>query len=556
MRRRLPRPRGRPRDEGRDRFPSGLARVARGRDDRQRQAAQVRPRADGARAGFSRLQQRDRARRHRVRLWRRRDGAARGPRALALRHSDPWSEPRTAWLPDLGDDRPIRRGHGRRACRALHDRGARAARRPPGPSGEGDRARACVERRRRRARQTGSLDKRRRAGRRRAAHRLLGGRPHRRDRDGQHRLRLLGGWAAHPSRLARHHPGPHRAPSFVRQRGRVRSRSGAGARDPGRAVGPLARRPGRARPPRGRPHHGPSRGDGRAVRSHRACAALRGAPARKDPQGAWNMTLDTAAAVGAIAAKTKRRPKIGVILGSGLGGLAKDVQDATRISYGDIPGFRRSTAPGHAGELVVGTFSGKDVAVMNGRVHYYEGYDIVEIGFPVRVFRAWGVRTMIITNACGGLNPAFKAGDLMVLSDHINFMGVNPLRGPNDDSLGPRFPDMVGTYTDGLRKLAHSVDGDLREGIYVAVAGPNFETPAELRMLRGFGADAVGMSTVPEVLVARHMGMDILAISTVTDMATGIPGQIEHVTHEAVLEVANRAGDRLADVIKGVIAKI
>jgi purine-nucleoside phosphorylase len=194
--------------------------------------------------------------------------------------------------------------------------------------------------------------------------------------------------------------------------------------------------------------------------------------------------------------------------------------------------------------------------VMNGRMHYYEGYDIAEIGFPVRVFRAWGVRTMIITNACGGLNPAFKAGDLMVLNDHINFMGVNPLRGPNDDSLGPRFPDMVGTYTEGLRKLAHSVDDDLREGIYVAVAGPNFETPAELRMLRGFGADAVGMSTVPEVLVARHMGMDILAISTVTDMATGIPGQIEHVTHEAVLEVANRAGSRLAEVIKGVIAKI
>jgi len=268
------------------------------------------------------------------------------------------------------------------------------------------------------------------------------------------------------------------------------------------------------------------------------------------------MTLDTMASVAAVTAKTKRRPKIAVILGSGLGGLAQDVQDATRISYAEIPGCRRSTAPGHAGELVVGTLSGKDVAVMNGRMHYYEGYDIVEIGFPVRVFRAWGVRTMIITNACGGLNPAFKAGDLMVLSDHINFMGVNPLRGPNDDSLGPRFPDMVGTYTEGLRKLAHSVDADLREGIYVAVAGPNFETPAELRMLRGFGADAVGMSTVPEVLVARHMAMDILAISTVTDMATGIPGQIEHVTHEAVLEVANRTGKRLAEVIKGVIARI
>jgi len=265
---------------------------------------------------------------------------------------------------------------------------------------------------------------------------------------------------------------------------------------------------------------------------------------------------DTGPTVAAIRARTKREPKIGVILGSGLGGLAKDVQDATRISYGDLPGWHRSTAPGHAGELVIGTLSGKDVAVMNGRIHYYEGYDITAIGFPVRVLRAWGVRTLIITNACGGLNPAFKAGDLMVLNDHINFMGVNPLRGPNDDSLGPRFPDMVGTYTEALLKTAHSVDGDLREGVYVAVAGPNFETPAELRMLRGFGADAVGMSTVPEVLVARHMGMDILAISTVTDMATGIPGQIEHVTHEAVLEVANRAGKRLADLIKGVIAKI
>jgi purine-nucleoside phosphorylase len=268
------------------------------------------------------------------------------------------------------------------------------------------------------------------------------------------------------------------------------------------------------------------------------------------------MTLDTNAAAAAIAAQTRRKPKIAVILGSGLGGLAKEVEDAARISYGEIPGFKRSTAPGHAGELVVGTLKGKDVAVMNGRMHYYEGYDITEIGFPVRVFHAWGVRTMIITNACGGLNPAYKTGDLMVINDHINFMGVNPLRGPNDDSLGPRFVDMVGVYTEELRKVAHSVDSDLREGVYVAVAGPNFETPAELRMLRGFGADAVGMSTVPEVLVARHMGMDILAISTVTDMATGIPGQIEHVTHEAVLEVANRAGKRLGEVIKGVIARI
>lgn len=265
---------------------------------------------------------------------------------------------------------------------------------------------------------------------------------------------------------------------------------------------------------------------------------------------------DIAPAVAAIKTRTRREPGIGVILGSGLGGLAKDVEDAARIPYADIPGFERSTAPGHAGELVVGKLSGKDVAVMNGRLHYYEGYDIAAIGFPVRVLRVWGVRTLIITNACGGLNPSFKTGDLMVINDHINFMGVNPLRGPNDEKLGPRFPDMVGTYTEALRKIAHEVDGDLREGIYIAVAGPNYETPAELRMMRGLGADAVGMSTVPEVLVARHMGMDILAIATVTDMATGIPGQIEHVTAESVLAVANQAGKRLGELVKGVIGRM
>ena len=267
-------------------------------------------------------------------------------------------------------------------------------------------------------------------------------------------------------------------------------------------------------------------------------------------------TRDVGAAVAAIRAKTRASPKIAVILGSGLGSLATEIAAATRIPYPEIPGFERSTAPGHAGELVVGRLQGKDVAVMNGRFHYYEGYEPQAITFPVRVLRAWGVETLIVTNASGGLNPSFKAGDLMVMNDHINFMGANPLRGPNDEKLGPRFPDMVGTYTEELRALAHQVDPDLREGVYVAVAGPNFETPAELRMLRGFGADAVGMSTVPEVLVARHMRMRILAISTITDMATGIPGQIEHVTAEGVLEVANKAGRRLADVIKGVVAKL
>jgi len=268
------------------------------------------------------------------------------------------------------------------------------------------------------------------------------------------------------------------------------------------------------------------------------------------------MALDTGAAVAAIRAKTTATPHVAIVLGSGLGRLADDVTDATRIPYAEIPGWERSTAPGHSGELIVGTLGGKSVAVMKGRLHYYEGYDMPAVVFPVRVFKAWGIETIILTNACGGLNPAFKAGDLMLLEDHINFMPANPLRGPNDERLGPRFPDMVGTYTEELRAIAKSVDDDLREGIYVGVSGPNFETPAELRMLRGFGADAVGMSTVPEVIAARHLGMRILAIATVTDMATGIPGQIEHVTGEQVLEVAARAGARLGRLVVGVVAKL
>ena len=268
------------------------------------------------------------------------------------------------------------------------------------------------------------------------------------------------------------------------------------------------------------------------------------------------MTLDTNAAVAAIRALTKQMPTVAIVLGSGLGALADDVEGADRIPYERIPGWRKSTAPGHAGQLVVGTLEGKTVAVMKGRLHYYEGYDIQEVVFPIRVFKAMGIDVVILTNACGGLNPSYKAGDLMVINDHINFMAINPLRGPNDDALGPRFPDMVGTYTEELRTLAHSVDGDLREGIYVGVAGPNYETPAELRMLRRWGADAVGMSTVPEVLVARHASMRVLAIATVTDMATGLPGLIDHVTHEEVLAVADKAGKRLGNVVKGIVRKL
>ena len=266
--------------------------------------------------------------------------------------------------------------------------------------------------------------------------------------------------------------------------------------------------------------------------------------------------MTTEAAIAAIRARVAQTPAVAIVLGSGLGRLADDVADATRIPYGDIPGWEKSTVQGHAGELVVGQLGGRLVAVMKGRLHYYEGYDMAAVTYPIRVFKAWGIETVILTNACGGLNPSFTAGDLMVISDHISFMPANPLRGPNDDALGPRFPDMVGVYAEELRALAHSVDDDLREGIYVAVPGPNFETPAELRMLRGWGADAVGMSTVPEVIVARHSGMRVLAISTVTDMATGIPGQIEHVHHEEVLAVANAAGQRLARLVTGVVARL
>lgn len=266
--------------------------------------------------------------------------------------------------------------------------------------------------------------------------------------------------------------------------------------------------------------------------------------------------MTTEAAIAAIRARVTQTPAVAIVLGSGLGRLADDVAEATRIAYADIPGWQRSTVQGHAGELVVGQLGGRLVAVMKGRLHYYEGYDMAAVTYPIRVFKAWGIETVILTNACGGLNPSFKAGDLMVISDHISFMPANPLRGPNDESLGPRFPDMVGVYTEELRALALSVDPDLREGIYVAVPGPSFETPAELRMLRGWGADAVGMSTVPEVIVARHAGMRVLAISTVTDMATGIPGQIEHVHHEDVLAVANAAGARLARLVTGVVARL
>ena len=279
-------------------------------------------------------------------------------------------------------------------------------------------------------------------------------------------------------------------------------------------------------------------------------------PTNTETTGGTTLRREIDEAVAALRRKSALVPEVAVILGTGLGSLSDSLAVEARVPYGDIPHFAASTVEGHKGELVFGRLAGRPAVVMNGRVHYYEGYTMRQVSFPVRVLKALGAHTLVVSNAVGGMNPLFVPGDIMIVTDHINLMGDNPLLGPNDDTLGPRFPDMVGTYTEELRRIAHAVDPDLREGVYVGVAGPNYETPAELRMMRRLGADAVGMSTVPEILVARHMGMRILAIATVTDMATGLPGLVDHVTHEEVLAVADRAGKRLGNVVKGVVARL
>lgn len=232
-------------------------------------------------------------------------------------------------------------------------------------------------------------------------------------------------------------------------------------------------------------------------------------------------------ATGDLRRRTSFRPSIAVILGSGLGALADHMDAAATVPYAEIPHFPRSTVEGHRGELVLGTLSGSNVAVMRGRFHYYEGYDLDQTTFPVRVLRALGADTLIVTNAAGGLRADWQVGDLMRIADHINFPGIagqHPLRGPNDERLGLRFPAMTDAYDTGLGRLAHEVAAQvgitMRDGVYAYLSGPSFETPAELRMLQGFGIDAVGMSTVPEVIVARHGGMRVLGISMISNIAT------------------------------------
>jgi purine-nucleoside phosphorylase len=265
-----------------------------------------------------------------------------------------------------------------------------------------------------------------------------------------------------------------------------------------------------------------------------------------------------AAATRAVQARFDRRPRVALILGTGLGGLADAMAVEASIGYADIPNFPLSTVESHAGRLVCGTLAGKTVVAMHGRFHRYEGYTLQQVTFPVRVLRALGADTLIVSNACGGMREDWAAGDLMAISDHINLLGDNPLIGPNEDGLGPRFPDMSAPYDSALRAHAHAVASargiTLREGVYVAVTGPNLETRAEYRWLRGIGADVVGMSTVPEVIVAVHAGMRVLGLSVITDQC--IPDALEPATVEKILAVAAVAEPRLTSLVTGVIQQL
>jgi purine-nucleoside phosphorylase len=250
--------------------------------------------------------------------------------------------------------------------------------------------------------------------------------------------------------------------------------------------------------------------------------------------------------------------EIGLVLGSGLGVLAEEIENPTVIPYNEIPNFPVSTVEGHASELVVGTLEGKKVITLKGRFHYYEGYDIGTVTFPIRVMQALGVPKLLVTNASGGINTEFSAGDLMILRDHMNLTYRNPLIGPNDEELGPRFPDMSEAYSKRLRALAHEVASaqgiTVREGVYLGLLGPSYETPAEIRAFRLLGADAVGMSTVPEVIVARHGGMEVLGISCISNMAAGILEQ--PLTHAEVMETTEKVRSHFLKLVKSIIPKM
>lgn len=259
-----------------------------------------------------------------------------------------------------------------------------------------------------------------------------------------------------------------------------------------------------------------------------------------------------------LANARARTPRVAVVLGSGLGAVADAVEDRVEIPYAEIPHFVSSTVEGHAGKLIIGSCGGVDVALMKGRVHFYEGYSMEEVTLLVRVFSLMGIRSLILTNAAGGTAPHLLPGSLMAIIDHINMMGENPLRGPNDERFGPRFQDMTAVYTPAYLDAAHDVAREigvvLFEGVYAALRGPSYETPAEIRMIRKLGADAVGMSTVPEATVARHCGMSVLAISCITNVAAGLTSGV--INHSEVMTVGQQAGKQLAELIVRVIPRI
>lgn len=253
-----------------------------------------------------------------------------------------------------------------------------------------------------------------------------------------------------------------------------------------------------------------------------------------------------------------RNPKVAIILGSGLGVLAEDIDNAVRIPYGEIPNFPISTVSGHAGELIIGSISNVDIIAMNGRVHYYEGHSMEEVIFPIRIFALLGIKTLILTNAAGGINTGYVPGSFMVIKDHINFAGVSPLRGKNLDEFGVRFPDMTEVYDkelmEKMKAVVYNVTQKRYEGVYAYMQGPHYETPAEVRMLRTLGADAVGMSTVPEAIVARHCGIKVVGISCITNMAAG--NSRITLNHEEVKAVADKAKGSFKVIVKEFISMI
>ena len=256
------------------------------------------------------------------------------------------------------------------------------------------------------------------------------------------------------------------------------------------------------------------------------------------------------------SARLRAAPDVAVVLGSGLGGFASGLQSSRTLTYEEIPHWPESNIVGHEGKLVIGQSSGRTVAALAGRVHFYEGYDLRTVTFGTRAVAMLGVKTIILTNAAGGINTTFNRGALMVIDDHINLMGINPLVGPNDDRFGPRFPDMTTVYSVRLRDAAHraaeALGMGLAHGIYVALPGPSYETPAEIRYLRMIGADAVGMSTVPEAIVARHMGLEVLGLSCITNMAAGVLPQ--PLNHEEVLETTRRVRGQFIALLEGIIS--